>query len=108
MRILFDQGTPVAIRHAFTGHTVRTASEEGWSSLSNGERLRVAEEAGFEVLLTTDTNLPHQQNLLGRNLAVVILSRNRWILIEQKLADIVAGVIKAKPGTYSVVELPDR
>ena len=55
MRILFDQGTPVAIRNALKEHSVRTAHEQAWSALSNGELLRVAEEAGFEVLLSTDT-----------------------------------------------------
>jgi len=57
MRILFDQGTPVAIRNALQSHTVRTAREKGWSTLSKGELLRVAEEAGFDLLLTTDNNL---------------------------------------------------
>jgi predicted nuclease of predicted toxin-antitoxin system len=108
MKILFDQGTPVAIREALEHHSVRTAREQGWSTLSNGELLRVAEEADFDVLLTTDTNLPHQQNLKGRKLAVVILSKNRWILIQMRLAEIVAAVESAKPGTYSLVEIPDR
>ncbi len=76
MRILFDQGTPVAIRDRLENHSVRTANAQGWSTLTNGELLRVAERAGFEVLLTTDTSLPHQQNLEGRKLAVVILTRN--------------------------------
>jgi len=48
---------------------------------SNGDLLKAAEEAGFEVLLTTDTNLPHQQNLKGRKLAIMILSKNRWSLV---------------------------
>jgi hypothetical protein len=52
MRILFDQGTPLAIRDALQGHSVRTAYEQGWSALPNGELLRLAEEAGFDVLLT--------------------------------------------------------
>jgi hypothetical protein len=77
MRILFDQGTPVAIRNALQEHFVRTANEQDWSALSNGDLLSVAEEAGFEVLLTTDTGLPNQQNLKGRKLAVAILSKNR-------------------------------
>lgn len=108
MRILFDQGTPVAIRNALRGQTVRTTNEQGWSTLSNGELLRVAEEAGFDVLLTTDTHLRDQQNLKGRKLAVVILSKNRWILIKPRLAQIAAAVISAKSGAYSVVEIPDR
>lgn len=70
--------------------------------------MRVAEEEGFEVLLTTDTGLPHQQNLQGRRLAVVILTKNRWVLIRSRMTEIVAAVNSAKPGTYSVVEIPER
>ncbi len=108
MRILFDQGTPVTIRNALQDHSVRTAYEQGWSTLLNGELLRVAEEAGFDVLLTPDTSLPQQQNLKGRKLAVVILTRNRWKLIQPRIAEIVAAVNSARPGTYSVVEIPER
>lgn len=107
MRILFDQGTPVAISDALQNHFVRTANAQGWSTLTNGELLRVAEQAGFEVLLTTDTSLPHQQNLQGRKLAIVILTKNRWVLIEPRLTDIAAAVNSAKPGTYCIVDIPD-
>jgi hypothetical protein len=108
MRILFDQGTPVAIRAVLQGHSVSTANEQGWSTLSNGELLRMADEAGFDVLLTTDTSLPQLQSLKGRRLAVVILSKNRWRLIQPSLADIAAAVNAARPGAYTVVEIPDR
>jgi predicted nuclease of predicted toxin-antitoxin system len=107
MRILFDQGTPVAIGDALQDHSVRTANAQGWSTLTNGELLRVAEEAGFEVLVTTDTNLPHQQNMRGRKLAVVILTRNRWALLKPRMKEIVAAVNSAKAGTCSVVDIPD-
>src|SRR5437899_7557401 len=106
MRILFDQGTPVAIGDALQNHSVRTANAQGWSTLTNGELLRVAEEAGFEVLLTTDTSLPHQQNIRGRRLAVVILTKNRWALIKPRMREIVAAVNSAQAGTYSVVDIP--
>jgi len=108
MRILFDQGTPVTIRNALENHSVRTAHEEGWSTLLNGELLRAAENAGFEVLLTTDTSLPQQQNLKGLKLAVVILSKNRWILIKPRLNEILAAVNAAKPGSFSRAEIPGR
>src|SRR5207244_6325571 len=104
MRILFDQGTPVAIRDALQSHTVRTAREEGWSTLSNGELLRAAEEAGFEPLLTTDTNLPHPQNLKGRKLAGASLSRKRSVLIKPKMRESVAGLPHAPPRAYSTVQ----
>ena len=63
MLVLFDQGTPVGIRGSLRHHIVKTAWEQGWSTLLNGELLREAEKAGFDVLLTTDKNLGHQQNL---------------------------------------------
>jgi len=49
------------------------------------------------VLLTTDTNLPHQQNLQGRKLAIVILSRNRWSLVHPMMQQIADAVNDAKP-----------
>jgi hypothetical protein len=107
MFILFYQGTPVAIRQSLSEHTVKTAREQGWSTLLNGQLLRAAEEAGFDVLLTTDTNLTFQQNLAGRNLAVVILGQNRWKLIHPMLPQIAAAIASAKPGTCSVVEIPN-
>lgn len=105
MVILFDQGTPVAIRNSLQEHTVKTAREQGWNMLLNGELLRAAEEAGFDVLLTTDTKLPFQQNFKGRKLAVVVLSQNRWNLIRSVLPQIAAAIASAKPGTCSVVEI---
>ena len=55
--MLFDQGTPVPLHNALPGHEVSTAYELGWSTLKNGELLRMAEERGFDALVTTDTNL---------------------------------------------------
>lgn len=75
MHVLFDQGTPLPIAKALVGHVVKTARQLGWDTLNNGELLRVAEEAGFEVLLTTDKNLAYQQNLRGRKIAIVVLGR---------------------------------
>jgi hypothetical protein len=107
MRVLFDQGTPVPIRRVLGKHSVRTAREQGWSTLLNGDLLRAAEKAGFEVLLTTDTSIPYQQNLENQK-AVVILSRNKWSLVRSRLQQIVDAVDTAKPGSCTVVEIPAR
>ena len=105
MLVLFDQGTPVGIRNSLREHTVRTATEQGWSTLLNGELLRAAEEARFDVLLTTDTSLPFQQNLQGRKLAVVVLNKNRWNLIRRALPQIAAAISGAKAGSCTLVEI---
>lgn len=74
MRILFDQATPVPIRAFLKGHTVRTAAQEGWDKLSNGELLIAAEVAGFDALLTTDKNLVYL--LAGRSRSLYLASSN--------------------------------
>jgi hypothetical protein len=66
--ILFDHGTPKGLARALSGHTVHTAQAKGWDTLSNGELLSAAEQAGFELLLTTDRRIRHQQNLRVRRI----------------------------------------
>jgi hypothetical protein len=105
MLVLFDHGTPRGLARALQGHTVKEARAQGWDTLSNGDLLNAAEIAGFDVLLTTDTNLPRQQNLQGRKLAIVILSRNRWSLVRPMMQQIADPVNAAKPGSCTVVEI---
>jgi hypothetical protein len=62
---------PEPIRPHLAGHEVRTAAEEGWDTLKNGELLTAAEQAGFDALLTTDKNIRYQQNLSQRKIAIV-------------------------------------
>jgi hypothetical protein len=59
MRILFDQGTPVPLRRALTGHQIATTFERDWHSLQNGELLAAAESAGYAAFITTDRNLQY-------------------------------------------------
>jgi hypothetical protein len=44
-----------------------------WKELVNGLLLKEAESAGFEILLTGDTNINYQQNITGRSISVVAL-----------------------------------
>ncbi len=69
--ILFDHGTPRGLIRALAGHTVHTAQAKGWDTLSNGALLDAAEEAGFELVLTTDRRIRYQQNLRVRRIALV-------------------------------------
>ncbi len=108
MRILFDQGTPVGIKEFLQGHFVKTAYQQGWNTLLNGELLKAAEEAGFDILLTTDKNLSFQLNPAGRKIAIVVLSRNKWSLIHPVLPRIAEALNVAKPGSYTLIEIPDR
>jgi hypothetical protein len=109
MLVLFDNGTPRNLaRYLIDRHTVTEARARGWGRLENGELLTAAEAAGFEVILTTDRNLPYQQNLAGRKIAVVALGRARWSLIKPHVAKVVSAVNAATPGSYAEAEIPDE
>ena len=106
MRVLFDQGTPVPLRQALPGHNISTAYELGWATLKNGELLRSAEEQGFEVFVTTDTNLRYQQNLAARQIAVVVLSTTSWPRIRVAVERVASAVNSASVGSYVEISFP--
>jgi hypothetical protein len=93
-----------------SGHEVETAYERGWETLKNGALLDAAEEAGFEVLLTTDQNLPYQQNLPGRALRLVILVAHSNRVAE--LSSLVPAALEAlpqmAPGEVRRIEEPSK
>jgi hypothetical protein len=108
MLVLFDQSTPVPIRPFLKGHTVETAWQRGWVQLKNGDLLKAAEEAGFEVLVTPDKNIRHQQNLNHYKIAIVALGNPQWPLLRHHVDRVVTAVDAAKPGTYCEVEIPEQ
>lgn len=81
MRILLDECVPGKLRHQFGGLDVWTVSGMGWSGKKNGELIRLMTGEGFDVLITVDRNLRHQQNLgaTGTSLVVLIAASNRLV-----------------------------
>lgn len=71
MRILLDESLPRPLARLLPGHEVRTVAEMGWSGTRNGPLLALA--ADFDVLLTADQNVEHQQNLRALPVAVAVL-----------------------------------
>ena len=70
-----------------------------------GELLTAAESKGFEVFVTTDTNLAYQQNLSNRKIAIVVLSTTSWPRIQKSIAAIVAAIDEAMPSSYKTVSI---
>jgi hypothetical protein len=106
MRILFDQGVPRGLTASLRGHEVTEARKLGWERISNGELLKLADGADFDLLLTTDKNVRYQQNLAGRRVSIVVLGNSPWWLVRQHLDGIVAAVNAAIPSSYAEVEIP--
>jgi hypothetical protein len=107
LRILLDRNVPVGVRTFLRQHEVRTIADLNWSPrLKNGELLKAAEAAAFDVLLTCDQNIRYQQNLVGRKLALVILDSNRWKFVRNCRAEIAEAIGKAVPGACQSISVP--
>ena len=106
MRILFDHGTPSGIAGSLASHKVTEAIERGWNRISNGALLKMAEEAGFDLLLTTDKRIRYQQNLADRKIAIVVLGNSTWRVVRLYLDRVAAAVNAATPGSYAEVDIP--
>jgi predicted nuclease of predicted toxin-antitoxin system len=73
MKILFDECLPRKLKSALADHDCMTVPEASLAGQKNGRSLSLAESAGFEVFLTVDKGLSHQQNLAGRRIAIVVI-----------------------------------
>jgi hypothetical protein len=82
------------------GHVVHTAQSRKWDTLSNGDLLNATEEAGFDLLLTTDRRIRYQQNLKVCRIALVVLTgTTRWSAVRQHADRIAATISSATPGS---------
>jgi hypothetical protein len=107
MRILFDHGAPRGLGKLLIGHSVTAAKAKGWDQLANGNLLKAAEEAAFDLLLTTDQNIRYQQNMKDRKIALVVLTgSSKWSRVQRHVERIAEVVNAATPGSYSEVYIP--
>jgi predicted nuclease of predicted toxin-antitoxin system len=73
MKVLLDECLPRRLKDRFSGHDCHTVPEALLGGKKNGELLAIAERQGFEIFLTMDKGLEYEQNLAGRQIAVIIL-----------------------------------
>ena len=78
----------------------------GWEPTANGALLKATEDAGFDLLLSTDKNIRYQQNLAGRKIALVVLGNQQWPVAKQFISGIFAAINVATPGSYFEIKLP--
>ena len=77
----------------------------GWRGLSNGDLLKAAESAGFEVFVIADKNLRYQQNLSRRRIAILELWTNHRPTLEKHFVEIRAAAERLFPGAYAILEI---
>ena len=99
MRVLLDESLPIDLAAELTGHDVVTVRGQGWTGVQNGELLRRA-RAEFDVFLTMDRNLPHQQNLTAIGMAVVLVlaKSNRLADLKPLVPRMLEAVVQVRRG----------
>lgn len=103
-RILFDENMPRLLRRDLPEFEVRTVQEEGWTGLNNGALLREAETT-FEVLVTVDKRLQHQQNIARFRIGIVVISAQSTRLVHMRplVPQLKQAIEQARPGTVVAV-----
>jgi hypothetical protein len=101
VRALLDEQLPRQLARELAGHEVRTVQQQGWAGLKNGELLRRAGEAGYEVFITADQNLEFQQNLARSKMFVLVLvaASNALEDLLPLVSNILAEMPNARAGT---------
>lgn len=107
MNIILDESVPQKLRLLIEGHMVVTVAFQGWSGLKNGALLTAAEEAGYELFITADQEISHQQNLTGRKMALLVLSTNNWAYVRAAIGEINRAINAVTPGGYAELEIPE-
>ena len=106
MKILLDECTPHVLKKLLTGFEIKMVQDRGWSGVTNGALLRLAERQ-FDVFITSDQNLKYQQNLAGRQLAIIQLPTNQVPLVV-KLAPKVQAMLESIQTGESVAIRTDK
>jgi len=100
VKILLDECLPRDLRKHLVGHDCQTVPQAGLAGKANGELLALAEQSGWQVLLTMDQGMPYQQNLAGRtiSLAIIRAQSNRLPDLLPRVPTILAALPSLKPG----------
>ena len=111
MRLFLDECLPHDLARALSAHhSVKTADDMGWNGIQNGRLLKALRESGeFDVFVTADKSLPHQQNLRDIPFAIVVLRlrSTRVANVLARVPSLLQHLPLARAGEVSVVPSTD-
>jgi predicted nuclease of predicted toxin-antitoxin system len=95
LKILLDHNLDRRLKRYLEAHETFTTQEQNWADALNGELIALAEQNGFEVLITADANIKHQQNLANRNIAIIVLrALNNRLSTHAEMTPEVLGILE--------------
>ena len=95
MKILLDECVPKKVKKLLEDYEVKTVPEMNFNGLKDKELLKATEKGNFDILLTIDKNIDHQQNIKKYKVSIVIL-------------DVLKRYFKAHRKTYTKVQKTDK
>jgi predicted nuclease of predicted toxin-antitoxin system len=102
---LLDENLDWRLSRELPDHQVDSVPLIGWSGLKNGELLARAEKQ-YDLLITMDSNMKHQQNLSQFQIAIIALQApsNRLADTRPLMAKVLTALSTAKPGTLTLIQ----
>jgi len=106
MRILLDECIPRKLKYRLADHECRTVPEAGLAGKKNGALLDLVESDGWEIFVTMDKGLTYEQNLTGRNIAILILraKSNRLADLLPLVPDLLRAVKLGRKGEINRID----
>ena len=104
MKLLLDEGVPDIIKQRLSSFSIFSVKEMAWRGITNGKLLDLMSQHEFQIIITTDKNLPHQQNLTKRQISAIILPANEIPTVVELLPEIAGAIDTILPGDFKLVE----
>jgi hypothetical protein len=99
MKIIIDECVPHIVKKLLPERNIKTVQEMGWDGIKNGELLKLV-EADFDLFITSDKNLQHQQNLENLNLSILLLPSNQVPVLEAMISVIDQNIGEIRPNEF--------
>ncbi|MFT3746322.1 MAG: hypothetical protein QM785_18780 [Pyrinomonadaceae bacterium] len=87
MKIIIDECVPSIVKRGLPHRGIVSVQDMGWAGVKNGKLLKLVTDQ-FDVFITSDKNLRHQQNLTGLDIAIILLPSNQVPVIKALLPQI--------------------
>jgi len=102
LKLLLDEGVPDIIKQRLSSFSIFSVKEMAWRGITNGKLLDLMSEHEFQIIITTDKNLPHQQNLAKRQISA-ILPANDIPTVVELLPEIAGAIDTILAGDFKLV-----
>ena len=77
MKILLDENTPKKLKFRLAEFEVFRVQELGWTSIKNGNLVKLMLENDIRVLITLDRNLQYQQNFEKYPITLIVFKTRK-------------------------------